>query len=386
MAKAWEAPATDPRIADRGVPDPRRARRRDRHRASSSRRSPARVLAAAFTVGLVIAGHFGADLKNFEQVVESAPVAWIARALYYALPNLAPFDVKTQFVHAQPVAAGYVGADGRLRRALCRRAADAGRRCSSRGETSSDAAACRRAEFVFAVAVLLGAAVGRAGASAIGVRHRPAGRAGPLRPVAGDRAAPGALVTICWPPTSTGSAPCSTSAARARRRAGPRLRAAVSAAGHGHRARPDFNIAYRFGAIFLSEPKPAGPGRPDLAEKLLAQGPGRAADEVGVHAGHRLRPFLGDAGLQGCGRVVRAGSRLPGAAWFLKPLAADDAGPGRPPQRVADAVPRPGRVGRERLDAARTRRAASVSSTRWTRWTSCGVSSASTAQRGGARR
>jgi hypothetical protein len=66
------------------------------------------VLAAAFTVGLVIAGQFGADLKNFEQVVESAPVAWMARALYYALPNLAPFDVKSQYVHAQPIAAGYV--------------------------------------------------------------------------------------------------------------------------------------------------------------------------------------------------------------------------------------------------------------------------------------
>jgi Cu-processing system permease protein len=66
------------------------------------------VLAAAFTVGLVIAGHFGADLKNFEQVVESVPVAWAARGLYYLLPNLAPFDVKSQFVHAQPIAPAYV--------------------------------------------------------------------------------------------------------------------------------------------------------------------------------------------------------------------------------------------------------------------------------------
>ena len=28
--------------------------------------------------------------------------------LYYLLPNLAPFDVKAQVVHGQPVAAGYV--------------------------------------------------------------------------------------------------------------------------------------------------------------------------------------------------------------------------------------------------------------------------------------
>jgi len=67
------------------------------------------VLAAAFTVGLVIAGQFGADLKNFEQVVESRPVAWMARGLYYVLPNLAPFDVKSQYVHAQAIPAGYIG-------------------------------------------------------------------------------------------------------------------------------------------------------------------------------------------------------------------------------------------------------------------------------------
>jgi ABC-type transport system involved in multi-copper enzyme maturation permease subunit len=66
------------------------------------------VLAAAFTVGLVIVGHFGADLKNFENIVDSQPVAWMARGLYYVLPNLAPFDVKLQVVHGQPVTAGYV--------------------------------------------------------------------------------------------------------------------------------------------------------------------------------------------------------------------------------------------------------------------------------------
>ena len=32
----------------------------------------------------------------------------MARGLYYVLPNLAPFDVKSQVVHAQPIPAGYV--------------------------------------------------------------------------------------------------------------------------------------------------------------------------------------------------------------------------------------------------------------------------------------
>jgi ABC-type transport system involved in multi-copper enzyme maturation permease subunit len=67
------------------------------------------MLSAAFTFGLYVVGHFNADLKNFERVVDSPAVAWLARALYYLLPNLAPFDVKAQVVHGQAVAAGYVG-------------------------------------------------------------------------------------------------------------------------------------------------------------------------------------------------------------------------------------------------------------------------------------
>jgi tetratricopeptide (TPR) repeat protein len=35
---------------------------------------------------------------------------------------------------------------------------------------------------------------------------------------------------------------------------------------------PHFNTAYRFGAIFLAEPPPAGPGRPDQAIALLQKG------------------------------------------------------------------------------------------------------------------
>ncbi|MDQ3168580.1 MAG: hypothetical protein M3Q55_00385 [Acidobacteriota bacterium] len=35
---------------------------------------------------------------------------------------------------------------------------------------------------------------------------------------------------------------------------------------------PQFQIAYRFGAVFLAEPPPGGPGRVDLAEALLMKG------------------------------------------------------------------------------------------------------------------
>jgi Cu-processing system permease protein len=66
------------------------------------------MLSAVLTLGLYVIGHFNADLKHFDAVVTSGPVVWLLRALYYLLPNLAPFDITAQVVHGQPVAAGYV--------------------------------------------------------------------------------------------------------------------------------------------------------------------------------------------------------------------------------------------------------------------------------------
>jgi len=42
---------------------------------------------------------------------------------------------------------------------------------------------------------------------------------------------------------------------------------------------PRFKSAYRFGAVFLSEPSPGGPGRPELAVKLLERGAERSPHE-----------------------------------------------------------------------------------------------------------
>ena len=66
------------------------------------------ILSAVFTFGLYLVGHFNADLRNFENVVDSPAVASVVRVLYYVLPNLAPFDVKADVVHAQPVSAMYL--------------------------------------------------------------------------------------------------------------------------------------------------------------------------------------------------------------------------------------------------------------------------------------
>jgi ABC-type transport system involved in multi-copper enzyme maturation permease subunit len=66
------------------------------------------LVAILLTFGLWVAGHFNSDLRQFEQVVDSPVAAYIARALYYVLPNFAPFNVKAEVVHGVPVAAAHV--------------------------------------------------------------------------------------------------------------------------------------------------------------------------------------------------------------------------------------------------------------------------------------
>jgi ABC-type transport system involved in multi-copper enzyme maturation permease subunit len=66
------------------------------------------ILSAALTFGLFIAGRFSADLRNFNQVIDSPVANALTTAVYWVLPNLAPFDVRAQVVHGQPVAASYV--------------------------------------------------------------------------------------------------------------------------------------------------------------------------------------------------------------------------------------------------------------------------------------
>jgi hypothetical protein len=85
---------------------------------------------------------------------------------------------------------------------------------------------------------------------------------------------------------------------------------------------PQFRVAYRFGAIFLTEPPPDGPGRPDLAIALLERGM-RAnptdweyAHDIGFVHYWWLRDYRAAA------RWFDTASRLPNATNWLAPLAA----------------------------------------------------------------
>jgi hypothetical protein len=84
---------------------------------------------------------------------------------------------------------------------------------------------------------------------------------------------------------------------------------------------PRFTIAYRFGAIFLAEPYPGGPGRPDLAIRLL---------EKGVRAEPRKWQYLHDIGFvhywqyrdpRTAAVWFQRAAEVPGAPNWLKPLA-----------------------------------------------------------------
>lgn len=91
---------------------------------------------------------------------------------------------------------------------------------------------------------------------------------------------------------------------------------------------PELLPAYRFGSTFLSEPVPRGAGRPDLAVKLL---------ERGIQANPQSWRLLQDLAYvyyfdvkdyNKASQAFLEGSKLPGAAPFMKIMAAKIAGEG----------------------------------------------------------
>jgi hypothetical protein len=85
---------------------------------------------------------------------------------------------------------------------------------------------------------------------------------------------------------------------------------------------PRFDVAYRFGAVFLAEPKPGGAGQPDQAIRLLEKGlqnqPGKwqFAGDIGFVRYFWLRDYSGAA------EWFRRASRMPGGPDWMAALAA----------------------------------------------------------------
>ena len=85
---------------------------------------------------------------------------------------------------------------------------------------------------------------------------------------------------------------------------------------------PYFNIAYRFGSIFLGEPYPGGPGRPDLAIELLKKGLAaqptkwQYMQDLGFVYYWHLRDYRSAA------EAFQRASEMPNAPNWMRPLAA----------------------------------------------------------------
>jgi hypothetical protein len=86
---------------------------------------------------------------------------------------------------------------------------------------------------------------------------------------------------------------------------------------------PRFELAYRYGAIFLAEPLPNGAGQPKAAVALLAKGARENPESWRIRQdwGFVTFFFLHDA--KEASRILEDASRLPGAPIWLHTSAAD---------------------------------------------------------------
>lgn len=85
---------------------------------------------------------------------------------------------------------------------------------------------------------------------------------------------------------------------------------------------PFFRIAYRFGAIFLAEPPPGGPGRFDLAEQLLRKGMTANPNQWQYPYDLGFLYFWRKQDGRTAAEWFQRASTMPGAPEWLDPLAA----------------------------------------------------------------
>ena len=85
---------------------------------------------------------------------------------------------------------------------------------------------------------------------------------------------------------------------------------------------PRFNVAYRFGAIFLAEPHPSGAGRPDLAIELLKKGIAANPTKADYYHDIGFIYYWNLHDYRNAAAWFSRGAEQPGAPWWLKTYAA----------------------------------------------------------------
>jgi tetratricopeptide (TPR) repeat protein len=86
---------------------------------------------------------------------------------------------------------------------------------------------------------------------------------------------------------------------------------------------PEFNAAYRFGAIFLTEAFPNGPGRTDLAVALLKKGIERKPERWEYYMDIGFIYYWWVQDYEQAAEWFDRAADVPGASWWLRSLAAN---------------------------------------------------------------
>jgi hypothetical protein len=119
---------------------------------------------------------------------------------------------------------------------------------------------------------------------------------------------------------------------------------------------PRFNIAYRFGAIFLAEPPPGGAGRPDLAIALLEKGLRERPDKWEYMQDIGFVHYWWRQDYHVASEWFKRASEVPGAPWFLRSLAAvtlAEGGDRRSSRTMWESIRRSSEIDWLRTDAER---------------------------------
>jgi hypothetical protein len=85
---------------------------------------------------------------------------------------------------------------------------------------------------------------------------------------------------------------------------------------------PRFTVAYRFGAIFLAESPPDGPGRPDLSLALLAKGLRAQPEQWQLAMDVGFLYYWWHQDYKAAAAWFDRASLIPGAPWWLRSMAA----------------------------------------------------------------
>lgn len=274
------------------------------------------LLSATFTSAIWVAGHFVGDLRAIEQVGASGATAWgMAGLVGAAEPRAVRHQGGSGAWHAGPGSAG--PGIGRLRHRVQRRhVVD-----RSRDLPATGLQVTRRLPWLIGASVLLASAMPL---QTMTIRLRPERELPAVlylqTPAVAKRVALSfdmLAADLYWMRAlqDFGATRLRTAGPRTFENLYPFLDLATA-------LDPRFVVAYRFGAIFLSEAPPGGPGRPDLAVRLLEKGVAATPDQWQYFQDIGFVHYWWTGDYTKAAAAFSKGAAVPGSPWWMQSLAA----------------------------------------------------------------